>query len=62
MKYDNSDLCWECTGEGVMIGNMPCKVCGGTGKVKQEKDNEQAKSNTQGSDCNRQDDRSENND
>jgi len=26
-------LCCECTGSGVMIGNYPCKVCGGRGYV-----------------------------
>jgi hypothetical protein len=30
------DLCWECTGGGIMIGNYPCKVCRGTGFIRKE--------------------------
>lgn len=29
--YDNSNLCPECTGSGLMLGFYPCKVCGATG-------------------------------
>lgn len=25
------ELCWECTGDGWMAGNVPCKVCQGKG-------------------------------
>lgn len=32
-ETDEEDLCWECTGSGWMIGDMPCKVCRGTGKI-----------------------------
>lgn len=29
------ELCWECTGDGWMCGNVPCKVCRGKGIIKQ---------------------------
>lgn len=32
----NKELCWECTGDGWMIGNRPCKVCRGTGYIETE--------------------------
>lgn len=28
------EICWECTGAGIMAGNYPCKVCKGTGYIK----------------------------
>lgn len=35
--YD-PNICWECTGSGWMIGNRPCKICGGTGKLPPEEE------------------------
>ncbi len=29
-------LCWECTGEGRMLGFYPCKVCHATGYIEVE--------------------------
>ncbi len=29
-------LCWECTGDGRMLGFYPCKVCGATGYIETE--------------------------
>lgn len=28
-----TDICWECTGSGWMIGDRPCKVCRGKGTI-----------------------------
>lgn len=33
---EEKELCWECTGSGIMGGNYPCKVCRATGYLPKE--------------------------
>lgn len=35
-RIDGMEMCWECTGSGIMSGNYPCKVCNASGYIKKE--------------------------